>query len=361
MKKPIDTTRTPVADAVPENVLSDRAKRLLKALVETHIAEGEPVGSRTLARVSGLDVSPATIRNIMADLEELGLITAPHTSAGRIPTAAGYRLFIDSLLQVKSLQPEVVIDFDSRIRGAQNIQGMMQSASQLLSNLTQMAGVVTLSKASMVTIRQIEFIRIGERRVLAVIVLDHGEVQNRVLLLDRDYSKSELEQAANYLTESCYGLELGQARARILQELKQLREDMNALLASAVALAEQALVTNESTSEDYVVAGQLHLMEYSELSDIDRLRRLFDAFNQRRDILHILDRCVSAKGVQIFIGQESGSKVLDACSVVSAPYTVDGRIVGVLGVIGPTRMAYDRVIPIVDITARLLGAALNSR
>ncbi|MGF1643823.1 MAG: heat-inducible transcriptional repressor HrcA [Thiotrichales bacterium] len=350
-----------LADVAAEDLLSDRAKQLLKALIETHIAEGEPVGSRTLARVSGLDVSPATIRNIMSDLEEAGLIASPHTSAGRIPTAAGYRLFIDSLIQVKSPRPGLVEDFDAQVRSASNIQGMTQSASMLLSNLTRMASVVTLPKAGLVTLRQIEFVRLGDKRVLAVLVLDHGEVQNRVVTLDRDYSRAELERAGNYLTEHCLGLDIRNARRKIFSELKKLREDLDSLMASTIALAEQALAGADDETEDCIVAGQTRLMDYTELSDIERLRQLFDTFNQKRDILHILDRCVRAKGVQIYIGQESGSKVLDVCSVVTAPYSVDGRIVGVLGVIGPTRMAYDRVIPIVDISARLFGAALNSR
>lgn len=347
------------ADFPDVSALSGRARQLLKALVETHISDGSPVGSRTLAKISGLDVSPATIRNVMSDLEEFGLIASPHTSAGRIPTTAGYRIFVDTMLQTKPLDMNKVRDLELTLGNAPDYQSLAESASQLLSSITHMAGVVTLPKRDHATLQQIEFVKLEGNRVLAVLVLSHGEVQNRVLSLEKEYDRSELQQAANYLTEQYAGMDFNHARKALLHELDQLRQDMNNLMESAIRLGEQVL--RDGDGDDYVLAGETQLMDYSELSDVERLRTLFDSFGEKRDILHILDRCVDAEGVQIFIGQESGNKALDDCSVVTAPYAVDGSIVGVLGVIGPTRMAYDRVIPVVDVTARLLGAALNSR
>jgi len=239
---------------------------------------------------------------------------------------------------------------------------LVDSASQLLSGITQMAGVVTLPKQSAARLEQLEFVKLGEKRVLAVLVFAHGEVQNRVLQLARDYRKSELQSAANYLTEKFSGLDLAQARQELVVELKQIRSDMNQLMDSVMELGGQALgAEGDERPDDYILVGQTLLMGYEELSNIEKLRKLFETFSAKQDILHILDRCTEANGIQIFIGQESGSSVLNDCSVVSAPYSVDGHVVGVLGVIGPTRMAYERVIPVVDVTARLLGAALNSR
>jgi heat-inducible transcriptional repressor len=339
--------------------LSDRARGLLKALIETHISDGQPVGSRTLAKTAGLDLSPATIRNVMSDLEDLGLIASPHTSAGRVPTTAGYRLFVDSMLQMKPLTRSLVEQFRSELESAHQSQTLTESASTLLSGITQMAGVVTLPRREVAVLEQIEFVRLGKKRVLAVLVMAHGEVQNRVLLLDRDYERSELQQVANFLNEHYVGMDFIEARQSLVNELRKLRVDLNSLMESVIELGGQALDINEP--HDYVLVGQTLLMDYDELSDVDKLRQLFDIFNTKNDILHILDRCAGAEGVQIFIGHESGNKVLDQCSVVSAPYSADGRVVGVLGVIGPTRMAYDRVVPIVDVTAKLLGAALNLR
>ncbi|MGV6815667.1 MAG: heat-inducible transcriptional repressor HrcA [Thiotrichales bacterium] len=347
-------------ELIPDPMLTERESRLLKSLIETHISEGKAVGSRTLARVSGLDVSAATIRNVMADLEEMGLISSTHTSSGRIPTPAGYRVFVDSMLQTKPINDQLLEQVRSQFETAPDSQSMVESASNMLSSITQLAGIVTLPNTEISTIEQIEFVGLSEKRVLAVLVLAHGEVQNRVLTLDREYSRSELRDAANYLTEHFAGLDLHGARTKLISELKELRSSMNSLMESAMSLGEQTLAGDQSRS-DYVMVGQTHLMGYEELSDVEKLRKLFDSFSTKSDILHILDRCASADGMQIFIGQESGNAVLGDCSVVTAPYTIEGNVVGVLGVIGPTRMPYDRVIPIVDITARLLGAALNSR
>ncbi len=341
-------------------MLPERAAQLLKSLIETHISDGKAVGSRTLAKVSGLDVSPATIRNIMADLEEMGLIAAPHTSAGRVPTTAGYRLFVDSMLQTQPINDALLRQLQSQLDTAPDSQALAESASTLLSSITGLAGVVTLPQADVVKLEQIEFVRLSENRVLAVLVLAHGEVQNRVLTLDREYGRAELAEAANYLTEHFGGMDLRGARERLVEDLNALRRDMNHLMEAAIELGEQVLVSDRPQS-DYVMVGQTQLMDYAELSDVEKLRQLFETFSTKRDILHILDRCSRAEGVKIFIGHEAGNKAFDDCSVVTAPYTIDGKIVGVLGVIGPTRMAYDRVIPIVDVTARLLGSTLNSR
>ena len=342
-------------------MLSEREQILLKSLIETHIADGQPVGSRTLAKVCGLKVSAATIRNAMADLEEMGLLVSPHTSAGRVPTAAGYRVFVDSMLQTRPLTDSIVQRLEAELDAAPDSHALVESASNLLSGVTRLAGIVTLPRKDAATLEQIEFVKLGEKRVLAVIVLKHGEVENRVLTLDREYSRSELEKAANYLTERYAGMDVTHARERLLNELRQLREDMNSLMESAIELGEQVLNPGEEDEGDFVMTGQTRLMEYDELSDVERLRALFEVFSAKRDILHILDRCTAADGVRIFIGQESGYDVFDNCSLVSAPYSVDGKVVGVLGVIGPTRMPYDKVVPVVDVTSRLLSAALNSR
>ncbi len=342
-------------------VLSERAQHLFKVLVETYIGEGKPVGSQTLVRAAAVDLSPATIRNVMADLEDKGLIYSPHASAGRIPTVKGYRLFIDTMLNVKPLNDMVIDQLKERLHRDLTPQSLVEAASDMLSGITRLAGVVTLPRQKHAALRQIEFLGLSENRVLAILVMNQQEVQNRIIHLDRAYSASELQQAANYLNEKFAGRDLNAARQELLRELDAVREDMNRMMRSAIELGEKAFARDEQTEDGFVVVGQTHLMGYEQLSNVDKLRQLFAAFSAKRDILHLLDRCLCARGVQIFVGQESGYQVLDECSVVSAPYSVQGDVIGVLGVIGPTRMQYDRVIPIVDITAKLLGAALNTR
>lgn len=341
--------------------LDVRAQRLLKALVERYIKDGEPVGSRTLAKGAGLEVSPATVRNVMSDLEEMGFVASPHTSAGRVPTVAGYRFFVDALLRVKPLRGKEIDALREQIGGDGDPKALLANASQVLSGLTQLAGVVTEPKRAAASLRRIEFLPLNGNRVLAILVMNEREVQNRILHLDRAYSASELEEAQNFLNARFSGRDLDAVRSAMLDELKRTREAVNDRMIAAITMAQSAF-GEESGSEDpdYVLAGQTNLMEFRELSDVEKLRRLFEAFQQKRDILHLLDRCVDASGVQIFIGEESGYRVLDDLSVVSAPYQVDGETVGVLGVIGPQRMAYQRVIPIVDLTAKLLGEALDS-
>ncbi len=342
-----------------EHGLSERAQTLLKTLVERYIREGQPVGSRTLARDSKLDLSPATIRNVMADLEELGLVASPHTSAGRVPTARGYRLFVDSLLTVKPLRPATVSRLKRELGEHAETPGeVIESASSLLSAITRLAGVVMLPRAEQVTLRQVEFLPLSGNRVLVILVTNNAEVQNRIIHTGRAYSAAELEAAANYINREFAGRDLRGIREAVAAAMARARDDMGRIMETALAVADRAFEGRRD--DDFVLAGQNHLLEYQEMADIERLRRLFEAFNTKRDILHLLDQSIDAEGVQIFIGQESGYEVLDSCSVVTSPYRVGDQVVGVLGVIGPTRMAYDRVIPIVDVTARLLGAALSS-
>lgn len=345
----------------PDDVLNERAQRLLKTLVESYIRDGQPVGSRTLSRESGLSLSSATVRNVMSDLEHLGFVTSPHTSAGRIPTDKGYRFFVNTLLKVQPLAPDDVDALQRRLdRRTESPMELVASASQALSSLTQLAGVVMMSRPAHAALSQIEFVGLSDNRVLAILVVNGREVQNRILHLARHYSADELRRAANYLTEQFAGRELDAVRSQLVNQLQDTREQMNQLMHDAIAIAQQVFAT-EAAGADMVIAGETNLMGFAELSNVDKLRRLFEAFNEKHDILHLLDLSLHAEGVQIFIGQESGYTILDDCSVVTAPYTLDNQVVGVLGVIGPTRMAYERVIPIVDVTARLLGSALNSR
>ena len=343
-------------------VLNERAQHLLRVLIQRYIREGEPIGSRTLARDVAMDLSPATIRNVMADLEDLGFVRAPHTSAGRMPTVQGYRFFVDSLLTVQPLDGRDV----QRLRKELNLdlerKDLVDRASNLLSGITRMAGVVMLPKRKQAALRRIDFLPLSDNRVLVILVINERDVQNRIIHVDRSYSPSELETVANYLNAQFAGKDIEAVRAQIIADMQQTRADMDRLMKTAIDMAQQVFTDDGlGKDEDVVVAGQTNLLEFRELCEVDKLRHLFEAFNQKREILHLLDQCVNAEGVQIFIGEESGYTALDECSVVTAPYTVDGRVVGVLGVIGPTRMAYDRVIPIVDTTARLLGAALNPR
>ncbi len=345
-----------------EEGLNERAQLLLKALIENYIRDGQPVGSRTLSRDSGLSLSSATIRNVMADLEDMGLVASPHTSAGRIPTDKGYRLFVDTLLKLKPLRQEEIEEIERRLRSdAANGRSLVQTVSQMLSNVTHMAGLVTLPNPNYVALSQIEFIGLSENRALAIMVMSNREVQNRVVQLDRYYSTEELRRAANYLNEAFAGRSLKDVRAQLVGQLQETRQHMNQLMQDAIQMAQKVFDAKPDEGVEYVIAGETNLMGFAELSNVDRLRRLFEAFNEKHDILRLLDSCLRAEGIQIFIGQESGYRILDDISVVTAPYTLDNRVVGVLGIIGPTRMAYERVIPIVDLTAKLLGSALNAR
>ena len=339
--------------------LNDRAKHLLKTLIEGYITDGQPIGSTLLARRSGLDLSPATIRNVMASLEDAGYIHSPHTSAGRVPTSRGYRLFVEALVNVQPLAEQEFQSIEIQLDKSSSTD-LIHSASNMLSGLTQLTGIVMAPHAEIRSIRQIEFLRLSEKQILVVLVMSNNDVENRIIKLEREFSASDLQQSSNYLNEVLVGKNLQQARSALLHEMEQDRQHMNQMMLSAIDLGEQAVSSmSDPQQEDYVVAGRTNLMDYDDLSDVHKLRQLFNAFNQKRDVLGLLDKCMDANGVQIFIGSDSGQDVFADCSVVTAPYQVDDSHIGVLGVIGPKRMHYDRVIPVVDITAKLLSAALQ--
>ncbi len=353
-----------MVDSRGNNVLSERAQHFLKVLIERYIRDGQPVGSRTLAKDAGLDLSPATIRNVMADLEDLGFVASPHTSAGRVPTASGYRLFVDTLLSLKPLDDTLLREVQAQLDKQGQPAGLVESASRLLSSLTHLAGVVMVPKQDHARIKHIEFVPLSDVRVLTVIVTGAGEVYNRIIETSRVFNRGELERLSNYITEHYGGSDLQGIRNKVLSEMQETRRHLDELMMQALEIASAAFVeerSDDSERGDFVVAGQTNLMDFDELAQMDSLRSLFDAFTEKQEILHLLDRSLEADGVQIFIGEESGYATLKDCSVITAPYQVDSEVVGVLGVIGPTRLAYDRVIPIVDITAKILGSALSPR
>jgi heat-inducible transcriptional repressor len=342
-------------------MLDARAKTLLKALVERYIADGQPIGSRTLSRASGLELSPATIRNVMADLEEMGLIASPHTSAGRVPTARGYRLFVDTMLTAQPVDMARATADMAAARGQlqpDQPQRVIAQAAQLLSSLSSFVGVVTAPRKASV-FHHIEFLRLGERRVLVILVAPDGDVQNRVVFTARDHTQSELIEATNYLNAHYAGLSIEEVRERLKREIEALRSEISALMQAAVQAGTEVLA--EST-EQVVVSGERNLLAVPALGhDMGSLRKLFDVFEQKTELMRLLDVSSRAEGVRIYIGGESQVVPFEELSVVTAPYEVDGRIVGTLGVIGPTRMPYERMIQIVDITSRLVGQALSLR
>ncbi|TAM34064.1 MAG: heat-inducible transcriptional repressor HrcA [Burkholderiaceae bacterium] len=331
-------------------MLDDRAKLLLKALVERYIADGQPVGSRTLSRASGVDLSPATIRNVMSDLEELGLIASPHTSAGRVPTARGYRLFVDTMLTTQHghlAAPSLAQDQPQKV---------ITNAAQLLSSLSHFVGVVLAPRRTSV-FRHIEFLRLSDRRLLVIIVSPDGDVQNRVIFTEVDYTQSQLLEATNYLNSHCAGLAIEQVRERLQQEVETLRGEIAALMQAAVTISSEALTESQ---DEVVISGERNLLAVSDFSsDMGQLRRAFELFEQKTQLMRLLDISSRAEGVRIYIGGESQVVPFEELSIVSAPYEVNGQIVGTLGVIGPTRMPYDRMIQIVDITSKLVSNALS--
>jgi heat-inducible transcriptional repressor len=340
-------------------LLDPRAAELLKLLIDRYVRDGQPVGSRTLARAGGMDLSPATIRNVMADLEELGFVSSPHTSAGRVPTARGYRYFVDALLAPEQLsEAELQRIAEELFPGHKSSADLLVAASTLLSRLSSMAGVVTVPKRNLAVLRRIEFLPLSGGRVLAILVVNQREVQNRVLDMGREYSASELERSANIINEAFAGRDLTLLRRMLADDLAETQTRVRQVLGEASALAERAL--RGEPTEDYLLAGGSNLLGFQELADINRLRALFDALDRKRDLMELFDQCLAAPGMQIFIGGESGYQVLDDCSLVTAPYYVDGHVAGVLGVIGPTRMAYHRIIPLVTETARLLSVGLKA-
>lgn len=340
--------------------LNERSLQLFKTLVERYIQDGQPVGSRQLSKDSDLNLSAATIRNVMADLEDLGLIHSPHTSAGRVPTVNGYRLFVDSLLTVKPLQYHELQLLQKSLISQKQANEVIGAASKLLSDTTRMAGVVTLPRRELVCLRHIEFLPLSNTRVLAIFVTDEQEVHNKIIHTAREFSPAALQQAANYINSIYSGRSLASLRETVLKELREDQQRMNQEMLDAITMAQLAFNPDDK-KEDYVLSGETNLMDFAELADMDKLRQLFDAFSHKREVIHLLDQCLHAEGVQIFIGKESGYQAFDHCSLVTSAYSVNNEVVGVLGVIGPTRMAYEKVIPFVDVTAKLLGAALNPK
>jgi heat-inducible transcriptional repressor len=337
--------------------LDARARQLLRTLIARYIAEGQPIGSRTLAKASGLDVSPATIRNIMSDLEEFGLVAAPHTSAGRVPTSQGYRVFVDSLIEMRPLGEPEVEQLRRELPTEASVPDLLGSATSLLSEMTRFVGVVSVPNREEIPFRHIDFVQLDGSRVLVILVFTDGQVQNRVIVTQRTYSASELEQVGNYLNTHFGGLRIDDIRARLLREMRDESARLNSMMAAAVEVAGQAFQPNAGA--DMLVSGQTNLMGRQDVPDVDRLRELFEAFQRKRDLLQLLERCSHAEGIRLFIGEESGFAALDTYSLVTAPYGVGGRVLGVLGVIGPTRMAYERVIPVVQATAQIISGALK--
>lgn len=345
--------------------MDKRAQILLKTLVEHYISDGQPIGSRTLLQHSGLDVSTATIRNVMSDLEQMGFIASPHTSAGRIPTQKGYRLFVDSLLTVQPLDVNAVNQLKSGL-SSPNQNELINSAADMLSQLTQFAGLVMIPKRPRVDFKHLEFLQLTDKRILVIIVTSDGNVQNRIILTEKPYSASDLTQAGNYFNAHYSGQTFEEVQQKLHVELKQMQSDINKLMSAAL---EATINQNNghagsgvAKNDGVVIAGERNLLHVDELStNVNSLRKLFDIFEQRASLMQLLDNSQRAEGIQIFIGGESGYLPLDECSMVTAPYEADGQVVGTLGVIGPTRMAYERVIPIVDVTAKLLSNALSSK
>lgn len=337
--------------------MDKRAQILLKTLVEQYISDGQPIGSRTLLQHSGLEVSSATIRNVMSDLERLGFIASPHTSAGRIPTQKGYRFFVDSLLTVKPLDNKEIQRIQHEF-STPDPQELINNAADMLSQLSQFAGVVMIPKRKAVTFKHLEFLPLSEKRILVIIVTTDGNVQNRIIMADKPYSTADLVQATNYFNHHFVGHTFDEVHQKLHEELKQMQTDINRLMAAALEMSDKA---NSAAKSHVVIAGERNLLQADDLSsNVASLRKLFELFERRTQLMQLLDNSQRAQGIQIFIGGESHYLPLDECSMITAPYEADGQIVGTLGVIGPTRMAYERVIPIVDVTAKLLSNALSN-
>lgn len=341
-------------------VLNDRAAILLKRLVASYISDGQPVGSKQLAQDAGLDISSATIRNVMCGLEKDGLVVAPHTSAGRIPTERGLRLFVDSLLEVQPIEEKLVSQLQQQLDPDMEMNDLVNHASQMVSEMTQMAGIVSVPKQTHAKLRHIEFLPLPEKRVLAIMVTNEKDVQNKVLHLDKEYSADELQHAANFLNQQFIGQDVHQIRESLLQDLDRSRQDVDNVMKTVVEVADKALSDDEIVQPEFIVQGETNLVRYNENTDREQLQHLFEIFDRKREMLGLFDRCVHSEGVKIFIGHEAGFEGFGDCSVITAPYSIGENAVGVLGVIGPARMNYDKVIPVVDITAKILGDALKS-
>ncbi len=348
----------PVESNPPD--LDTRARAVLKLLIEHYIRDGQPVASRTLARELGSNLSPATIRNVMADLEDAGLIRSPHTSAGRVPSVAGYRFFVDSLLESPRIGSDVVETLKSGLEQRPVTLGQWSARTELLSSITHLAAVVTLPWRDRLSWQKIEFIPLSERRILMVLVTDEQEVQNRLIETDLSYSRSFLEQAANFLNDQFQGRTLDEIRQQLVRDLKRTQAGLSEWMQTAMAMAETIVQQTLAPGQEMIVSGESNLLDFDELQDLSRLRELLDTLTRQSDLLRLLDISVRANRIQIYIGSESGYNSLDACSVIVSPYRAGGRTLGVLGVIGPTRIPYDKIIPIVQVSADLIGASLQS-
>jgi heat-inducible transcriptional repressor len=338
--------------------VDQRAQILLKTLIEHYISDGQPIGSRALLQHSGLDLSPATIRNVMSDLEQLGFIASPHTSAGRIPTQRGYRLFVDTLLTVRPMDSKLIAQLKSEL-SSPDPQELITTAAGMLSGLTQFAGVVLIPKRKTLAFKHLEFMPLSEKRILVIIVTSDGNVQNRIIITDKPYSTSELAEASNYFNAHYAGQTFEKAQQKLYGELKKMQADISKLMSAALDASDKVMHDN---NDNVVISGERNLLQVDDLStNVTTLRKLFDVFERRTSLMQLLDNSQKAEGVQIFIGNEAGYSPLDECSMITSPYKVDGQVVGSLGVIGPTRMAYERVIPIVDITAKILSNALSTQ
>jgi heat-inducible transcriptional repressor len=348
-----------MTSSIQQTQPNNRAQHLLKLLIQKYISEGIPIGSRTLSKDSNLDLSPATIRHVMSDLETMGLISSPHTSAGRIPTSLGYRMFVDTLVRYKEPEEFDIEGIQSElIKKSDNTNQLVSKVSRILSRITSLAGVVSVPKKRQVTLRQIEFLPLSDNRILAILILNNSEVQNRIINTKDSYSIENLQRAANYINDNYASTELNKIREFLIHDLEKTRETMNRAMIDIISVAQSAMEgTNDK--KDFVLAGEHNLMDFAELSNVETLKQLFDAFSKKQMMIDLLDRSINASGVQIFIGSESGYEIFDDCSIVTSPYKVDHHQIGVLGVIGPTRMEYDKVVPIVDLTAKLLSSALN--
>jgi heat-inducible transcriptional repressor len=341
-----------------EDGLDERAQLVFKLLVEQYIADGTPVPSRLLASQPGVEVSPATVRNILAELETHGLVRSPHTSAGKIPTHRGLRFFVDSLLRVRPLDEEQINQLQGELNPDLSAKELVESASNLLSHLTHMTCVITLPRRDQVALRHVEFLPLSGGRVLVILVLNDREVQNRVIRTDREYSEQELNQAANFINREYGGLSLIKLRQALLESMQADKDRMDSLMQVALDVAALAFEEDaEAAGSQLVVAGETNLLDFS--GDTHQVRKLFEAFSRKGSMLHLLDRCLDSPGIQLFIGEESGYQLLDDLSLVTSAYQVRGQLAGVLGVVGPTRMAYQEVIPVVDVTARVLSAAMS--
>lgn len=340
--------------------LNERAQHLLKVLVQRYIDEGQPVGSRSLAKDAGLNLSPATIRNVMADLEDLGLITAPHTSAGRMPTVTGYRFFIDTLLTVKPLDGALIRQMQQEINAEISPGDVLEAASRMLSETTHMAGLVMLPRREPSAFSHIEFVALSEHRLLVILVCGQ-QIHNKIIQAPRHFSAEELKAATNFLNSRFAGRDIQGVRDTLLRESRETRERLSQELLDAADLGELALKSQPQPTKPLLVSGETNLMDFSELADLERFRPLLETLRQKEEMVRLMDRCIESPGVKIFVGQESGHRAFDSCSLVTATYSVNDRPLGVLGVIGPTRMEYEHVIQVVDITAKLVGLALNQQ